>query len=217
MPEVAEARARPAALIKAARRITVKVGSSLLVEGDGVRRSWLASLGQDIGRLRDEGRKIVIVSSGAVALGRRRLSLKNSARLALKQASAASGQPLLMRAWEEAVAPFGIPTAQLLLTLDDTESRRRWLNARASHGHVDMEANWLTLDSGIDVFTDTGYTLHTERADVDLKRNIVTGDHGLSGQGPLGTMKADTFQYDHLSGQLVLKGHVQTVLTGRPK
>jgi glutamate 5-kinase len=132
MPEVAEARARPAALIKAARRITVKVGSSLLVEGDGVRRSWLASLGEDLGRLRDEGRQIVIVSSGAVALGRRRLSLKNSARLALKQASAASGQPLLMRAWEEAVASFGIPTAQLLLTLDDTESRRRWLNARAT-------------------------------------------------------------------------------------
>jgi len=132
MPEVAEAVARPAALIKAARRITVKVGSSLLVEADGVRRSWLASLGQDIGRLREEGRQVVIVSSGAVALGRRRLSLKSSARLALKQAAAASGQPLLMRAWEEAVAGFGIPTAQLLLTLDDTESRRRWLNARAT-------------------------------------------------------------------------------------
>ena len=74
----------------------------------------------------------MIVSSGAVALGRRRLSLRKSARLALKQAAAASGQPLLMRAWEEALSPFGIPTAQLLLTLDDTESRRRWLNARAT-------------------------------------------------------------------------------------
>jgi glutamate 5-kinase len=131
MPEVAEAPARSAALIKAARRITVKVGSSLLVEGEGVRQTWLRALGEDVGALR-EGRQVVIVSSGAVALGRRRLGLKASARLALKQAAAASGQPLLMRAWEEALAPFGIPTAQLLLTLDDTESRRRWLNARAT-------------------------------------------------------------------------------------
>jgi glutamate 5-kinase len=132
MPEVAEASARSAALIKAARRITVKVGSSLLVDSTGVRRAWLRALGEDLGKLRDEGRQFVIVSSGAVALGRKRLSLKASARLALKQAAAASGQPLLMRAWEEAAAPFGIPTAQLLLTLDDTESRRRWLNARAT-------------------------------------------------------------------------------------
>lgn len=134
MPKVAEAPARSPALIRAARRITVKVGSSLLVEGsgNGVRRAWLNALGEDIGRLRDRGQQIVIVSSGAVALGRGRLALKPSARLDLKQAAAASGQPLLMRAWEEALAPFGIPTAQLLLTLDDTESRRRWLNARAT-------------------------------------------------------------------------------------
>jgi glutamate 5-kinase len=132
MPQLIEAPARSAALIKAARRVTVKVGSSLLVEGDGVRQSWLRALGEDIGALRKEGRQVVIVSSGAVALGRRRLALKASARLALKQAAAASGQPLLMRAWEEALVPFGIPTAQLLLTLDDTESRRRWLNARAT-------------------------------------------------------------------------------------
>src|SRR5437763_7667513 len=132
MSEVTEAPARSAALIKAARRITVKVGSSLLVEGAGVRRGWLAALGEDIGKLRENGRQVVIVSSGAVALGRRRLGLRPCARGALKQAAAASGQPLLMRAWEEALAPFGIPTAQLLLTLDDTESRRRWLNARAT-------------------------------------------------------------------------------------
>lgn len=134
MPELEEAPARPAALIKAARRITVKVGSSLLVDssGEGIRRAWLSGLGEDVARLREEGRQIVIVSSGAVALGRHRLKLKPSPRLALKQAAAAAGQPLLMRAWEEALAGFGIPTAQLLLTLDDTESRRRWLNARAT-------------------------------------------------------------------------------------
>ena len=134
MPEPVDTQSRPAALIKAARRITVKVGSSLLVDpsGDGLRRDWLRRLGEDIERLRSEGKQSVIVSSGAVALGRRQLSLKKSARLSSKQAAAAAGQPLLMRAWEEAVSPFGIPTAQLLLTLDDTESRRRWLNARAT-------------------------------------------------------------------------------------
>lgn len=132
MPQVVEAPARTGALFKAARRVTVKVGSSLIVEGDGARRAWLGSLGEDIEGLRAAGQKVVIVSSGAVAIGRRKLSLKPSARLALKQAAAAYGQPLLMRAWEEALAPFGIPTAQLLLTLDDTESRRRWLNARAT-------------------------------------------------------------------------------------
>jgi glutamate 5-kinase len=134
MPEYVEAPARPAALLKAARRITVKVGSSLLVDGsgDGIRRDWLNGVGADISELRDQGKQIVIVSSGAVALGRQRLSLKRSSRLAMKQASAAAGQPLLMRAWEESLARFGIPTAQLLLTLDDTESRRRWLNARAT-------------------------------------------------------------------------------------
>jgi glutamate 5-kinase len=80
MPELAETQARPAALIQAARRITVKVGSSLLVDasGDGVRRDWLRSLGEDIGRLRKSGKQSVIVSSGAVALGRRQLSLKKS-------------------------------------------------------------------------------------------------------------------------------------------
>jgi len=134
MPELVEAPARAAALISAARRITVKVGSSLLIEngGESVRTDWLASLGEDIRKLRDNKRQVLIVSSGAVALGRARLSLKRSPRLSMKQAAAASGQPLLMRAWEEAFAPFGIPTAQLLLTLGDTESRRRWLNARAT-------------------------------------------------------------------------------------
>ncbi|HVI06345.1 MAG TPA: glutamate 5-kinase [Sphingomicrobium sp.] len=129
-----EAPARPAALIEAARRITVKVGSSLLVgnQSGELRRGWLSSLGKDIGRLRSEGRQIIVTSSGAVALGRRYSSIKQSRRLALKQAAAALGQPLLIRAWEESLAPFGIPAAQLLLTLEDTESRRRWLNARAT-------------------------------------------------------------------------------------
>jgi glutamate 5-kinase len=134
MPDRDDIFGGPAALMGAARRITLKVGSSLLVdhEGAGIRRKWLTTLGEDIARLRSEGKQVVVVSSGAVALGRRHLELRRSDRLPLKQAAAAAGQPLLMKAWAEALEPFGIPTAQLLLTIDDTESRRRWLNARAT-------------------------------------------------------------------------------------
>lgn len=121
-----------ARLLREARRVTVKVGSSLLVEGAAVRSEWLASLAADLAEMRREGRQIVVVSSGAVALGRGHLRLRRSARLDLKQAAAAAGQPLLMQAWERSMAQFGIPTAQLLLTVGDTESRRRWVNARAT-------------------------------------------------------------------------------------
>ena len=125
---------KPGSLIAAARRITLKVGSSLLVDGkgDGIRQAWLCALALDIAELRQAGKQIVVVSSGSVALGRRRLSLKRSPRLAFKQAAAAAGQPLLMQSWQAALSPFDIGTAQLLLTLDDSESRRRWLNARAT-------------------------------------------------------------------------------------
>jgi glutamate 5-kinase len=121
-----------ARLLAAARRVTVKVGSSLLIEGDDVRGAWLDSVGEDLAALRREGKQIVVVSSGAVALGRRKLGLRHSPRLAIKQAAAAAGQPRLMAAWEAAMARVGIPTAQLLVTVGDTESRRRWLNARAT-------------------------------------------------------------------------------------
>jgi glutamate 5-kinase len=128
------ARQDVAALIAGARRITIKVGSSLLIDPSEkrVRKAWLASLGEDIAALRAEGKQVIVVSSGAVALGRVHLGLKKSARLDHKQAAAAAGQALLMQAWEEAVAPHDIPTAQLLLTIEDTERRRRWLNARAT-------------------------------------------------------------------------------------
>jgi len=129
-----QAEAGAAALIDAARRITIKVGSSLLVDPSErrVRKQWLASLGDDIADLRARGKQIVVVSSGAVALGRVHLGLRKSARLDHKQAAAAAGQALLMQAWEEALSRHHIPTAQLLLTIEDTERRRRWLNARAT-------------------------------------------------------------------------------------
>jgi len=120
--------------LKSARRIVVKVGSSLIVEADsrGPALSWMASLAEDIASLRSGGRQIILVSSGAIALGRGRLGLEKNARLDEKQAAAAVGQSLLMQAWEQALSPLGMTPAQLLLTRDDTERRRRWLNARAT-------------------------------------------------------------------------------------
>ncbi len=129
-------RARSAAeAVRLAKRLVVKVGSSLVIDEatGGAHRERLASLAADIARVRASGRQVVLVSSGAVALGRRRLGLTARAkRLDEKQAAAAAGQSILMRAWEEALEPHGIAPAQILLTRDDTESRRRWLNARAT-------------------------------------------------------------------------------------
>jgi glutamate 5-kinase len=129
-----EARADAAALIAGARRVTVKIGSSLLVqpEARGLRRDWLATVAGDLRQLRAEGKQLLVVSSGAVALGRAHLGGGRSARLDRKQAAAAVGQPLLMQAWADAAAGAGLKTAQLLLTLGDTESRARWSNARAT-------------------------------------------------------------------------------------
>ncbi len=128
--------ARLLTALATARRIVIKVGSALLVDAGlgAVDAGWLAILATDVARLRARGAEVLIVSSGAVALGRRRLGLPLRGELELqeKQAAAAAGQSLLMRAWEEALAPHGLHTAQVLLTRDDTEVRRRWLNARAT-------------------------------------------------------------------------------------
>ncbi|HEY2052219.1 MAG TPA: glutamate 5-kinase [Caulobacteraceae bacterium] len=118
-----------------ARLVVVKVGSALVVdEATGLADSvWLASLAADLAHMRERGQQVAVVSSGAVALGRRRLGLlRRKLGLAEKQAAAAAGQSLLMRAWEEALEPHGLRAAQVLLTPDDTEVRRRFLNARAT-------------------------------------------------------------------------------------
>jgi glutamate 5-kinase len=120
---------------KTARRIVFKVGSALLVDAEtgAANRAWLEAFCADAAALRAAGKQVLVVSSGAVALGRRRLGLSSQrATLPEKQAAAAAGQSLLMRAWEEAFEPHGIGVAQILLTRDDTEMRRRWLNARAT-------------------------------------------------------------------------------------
>jgi glutamate 5-kinase len=118
-----------------ARRIVFKVGSALLVDAEtgSANRAWLEAFCADAAALRAAGKQVLVVSSGAVALGRRRLGLAGrKTTLPEKQAAAAAGQSLLMRAWEEAFEPHGIGVAQILLTRDDTEMRRRWLNARAT-------------------------------------------------------------------------------------
>lgn len=117
-------------LLSRARRIVIKIGSALLVGADGApHRAWLQSLAADIAAREGE---TLIVSSGAVALGRHVLKLSGKLTLDQKQACAAAGQARLMRAYEEAFSPHAIAVAQALLTPDDTERRRRWLNARAT-------------------------------------------------------------------------------------
>ncbi|MEZ5959756.1 MAG: glutamate 5-kinase [Hyphomonadaceae bacterium] len=119
--------------IAQANRLVIKIGSALLVDSEGnPARAWLAALADDIAVARNTGKQVVIVSSGAIALGRRVLGLQRSATLPQKQAAAAAGQARLMGAYEEAFARHNIPVAQALLTPDDTERRRRWLNARAT-------------------------------------------------------------------------------------
>jgi glutamate 5-kinase len=118
-----------------ARRVVIKVGSSLVIDQETGQphTARFSALAADAAKLRAEGKAIVIVSSGAVALGRRALHLKpGKLRLEEKQAAAAAGQPRLMRAWDDALARHNAPVAQALLTFYDTEQRRRWLNARST-------------------------------------------------------------------------------------
>ena len=122
-----------ASALAAARRVVVKIGSSLLIDATTRRptHDWLAAVASDLATLTAEGREVIVVSSGSIALGRGRLP-GLGARLEDKQAAASVGQSLLMAAWSEALAPHGLIAGQVLLTRDDTERRRRWLNARAT-------------------------------------------------------------------------------------
>jgi glutamate 5-kinase len=129
------AEARAPFRLSAARRLVVKIGSALLVDaGSGALKSgWLAGLAQDVAEARGRGTQVVLVSSGAIALGRRVLRLPAGAlSLEQSQAAAAVGQIRLARAYEEALAPHGITAAQVLVTLEDTQDRRRYLNTRAT-------------------------------------------------------------------------------------
>ncbi len=117
-----------------AKRIVIKIGSALLVEGGQPRAAWLASLVQDIATLRENGAEIILVSSGAIALGASRLDLPNGGRanLADAQAAASVGQVALAQLWAEALGAHNLTAAQMLVTLGDLEDRRRYLNAAAT-------------------------------------------------------------------------------------
>jgi len=120
-------------------RLIVKVGSALLVAPDGaVRRAWLATLVADIAARSAAGQQVAVVSSGAIALGARRLGLAKGGRASLEdaQAAAATGQIALSQTWAELLAAHGITAAQMLVTLDDLEDRRRYLNAAATLGRL---------------------------------------------------------------------------------
>jgi len=120
--------------LKKYRRITVKIGSALLVDrSTGLKREWLASLVDDIADLVERGADVLVVSSGAIALGRTILGLKGKAlKLEESQAAAAVGQIELSSAWSNELARRGLKSGQILLTLGDTEERRRYLNGRAT-------------------------------------------------------------------------------------
>jgi glutamate 5-kinase len=124
------------------RRIIVKVGSSLLVDSDAgaIRESWLASLAADLAALHGDTRHILVVSSGAIVLGRAVLKLAGGPlKLEDSQAAAAVGQIALARTWTEALSRHGITAGQVLVTLGDTEERRRYLNARST---IDKLLEW---------------------------------------------------------------------------
>ena len=119
--------------IAGAQRIVVKIGSALVVDQKQAapRTAWLDSVAADIQALRDRGTDVIVVSSGAIALARRTLGLtQKRLKLEEKQAAAAVGQIRLAQAWSQALSARDLTAAQLLLTLDDTEDRRRYLNAR---------------------------------------------------------------------------------------
>lgn len=122
--------------ITAARRLVVKIGSALLVDRvTGLRGDWLRGLAEDVAAARTRGADVVLVSSGSIALGRRVLGLPDGPLpLEQSQAAAAVGQIRLARAYEEVLAPHGLKAGQVLVTLEDTADRRRYLNSRATLG-----------------------------------------------------------------------------------
>jgi glutamate 5-kinase len=118
-----------------AKRVVIKVGSALLVDAEKGRlnRTWLESFAADVARLRKRGQEVILVSSGAIALGRRHLGLSaGKLKLEESQAAAAVGQIRLAHAYKELLEAHDITVAQILLTLGDTEQRRRYLNARGT-------------------------------------------------------------------------------------
>ena len=120
------------------------------------------------------------------------------------------GNPFVITADAAVQDPANVRRATLkTVEADLTLEKNRWLNATAAHGFVDMDKGSLALDGGIAVYSDDGYELHTTRADVDLKKGLFKGPETVTGHGPAGTLRADSFELDRRTNQLVLVGHVQ--------
>ncbi len=178
-----------------AKRLVVKIGSALLVDAQTgtLRQEWLTSLAADVARIRARGTDVIIVSSGSIALGREILGLPMTP-LALEQsqAAAAVGQIRLARAYEEALGPHGIITGQVLVTLEDSQNRRRYLNSRAT-----MET---MLGLGVTPIVNENDTIATDE--------IRYGDNDRLAAQVAVTVGAD---------QLVLLSDVDGLYTANPK
>jgi glutamate 5-kinase len=167
------------------RRIVVKVGSSLLVDAKAgrLKETWLASLADDIARLHQEKRDIIVVSSGSIALGRSVLKLpKGPLKLEDSQAAAAVGQIALARTWAEVLGKHGITASQILVTLDDTEERRRYLNDRLAARVATMaSADLLVLLSDIDGLYDAPPHLDKSAKHIPLVPRITAEIEAMAG------------------------------------
>jgi lipopolysaccharide export system protein LptC len=130
----------------------------------------------------------------------------------------AKGNPFVITA-ASAIQDAGNPKKARLKNLeaDLTLDKQNWIDARARTGMVDMAAGQLELSGGIDVFTATGYELHSNSASANLKQSIIHGHETVTGQGPQGTLRADTFHADRSTNILNLNGHVHMTLTGTKK
>jgi glutamate 5-kinase len=178
-----------------AKRLVVKIGSALLVDAatGALRQDWLTSLAADVAEIKARGTDVILVSSGSIALGRGVLGLPQAA-LALEQsqAAAAVGQIRLARAYEQALAPHGIIAGQVLVTLEDSQDRRRYLNSRAT-----MET---MLGFGVVPIVNENDTIATDE--------IRYGDNDRLAAQVAVTIGAD---------QLVLLSDVDGLYTGNPK
>lgn len=183
------------AALSDAKRLVVKIGSALLVDGDtgALRQNWLTSLAEDVARIRARGTDVIIVSSGSIALGRGILGLPATAlTLEQSQAAAAVGQIRLARAYEEALRPHDIITGQVLVTLEDSQDRKRYLNSRAT-----MET---MLGLGVTPIVNENDTIATDE--------IRYGDNDRLAAQVSVTVGAD---------QLVLLSDVDGIYTDNPK
>jgi lipopolysaccharide export system protein LptC len=123
------------------------------------------------------------------------------------------GNPFVITADAAIQDPHNFRRATLKQVVADfTLEKSRWLNANATRGSVDMDKGTLTLTNGISMFSDDGYELHTARANVDLRKGTFKGPGEVTGQGPAGTLRADTFELDRNTSQLVLSGHVRMTI-----